>query len=175
LAIVVMMLWQFIFIHYANCSSRHHIPKDSCALKFYGLNAGFGLSKFGHFDIGISKMRIFDNTCDPYGTMGYSFGVEGISNFTNLYLGPKLGVDFAYFLVHFRLSSVLFLNEKGATSWIIRPEVGPTFLGYISILYGYNFQMTDGLNFKLVHQVSVRINLPKRHFRLIKSYPLRVN
>jgi hypothetical protein len=173
--VLLVILSLFSFFSFATNSAQNKIPKDSCALRFYGLKSGLGFSKFGIFDIGISNMRVIDNTCDQYGTFGYNAGLELISNFKSTYIGPSLGFDLGFLLMHVRLSSTIFFDEKRNNSWIIRPEIGPTFLGYASILYGYNFHFLDNLNIKLAHQVSIRINLPKRHFKLIKRHTIRVS
>tara|TARA_B110000211_G_scaffold199657_1_gene230183 strand:+ start:74 stop:559 length:486 start_codon:yes stop_codon:yes gene_type:complete len=108
----------------------------------------------------VSYMFLHEKLCvyeqERGGYANDNFFVDFLSDFS---MGPVIGYEYNFVFLELK-TSVVNLNDFGNESnLIIRPEIGVTLLGAISLNYGYNWTVYKIQN-KLsgFHQISISYN-----------------
>lgn len=73
---------------------------------------------------------------------------------------PKIGFDYHLAFFGARLSCINYTNFNG-NQFCVLPEIGLSFLGYFSILYGFNIDLSEAKHFTNdTHTISATLTLP---------------
>lgn len=108
-----------------------------------GLRYGYNFNRL--HDFGLSYGRIRQRELSMIGAArshGYFVGFGYGTNFSNSIFTTKISYDIVEFVFAGRLSLVNYTDFRGNQTFVL-PEVGLTFSGLVSIMYGYRIDLTD--------------------------------
>ena len=135
-------------------------------------------SYYKQHELNISLVRsidVTDNVTDiPVGYIGpFISGGINITDNKNLFVSKTGIVGFFYFIGG-RISLINY-SDFNTNQFGLRPEIGLTFAGYISITYGYNFKLTKYDKFNIEsHTITISLGIApylikeKKHKTLFK-------
>lgn len=123
------------------------------------LKIGYLYSGYHSTEVGFEHLFLIGPFCDQYGSLGYSLGSEFLFDNRVIY-GPKLSAEYNFMIIGTRLNTIFYTDNFQLGSFKIRPEVGFTLLGYISVFYGYTFNLSNRTFYNQKHSISIFGNLP---------------
>lgn len=111
-------------------------------------------------ELGFTPMWVFGSGHTPMGYWGPFLSAGLSTNKKDIYLTPRVGFDFHYFLFGSRISFSNYTNFKQSQYYLL-PEVGISIIGIFNVLYGYNIKISNDENFEPDrHKISITLTLP---------------
>jgi hypothetical protein len=123
---------------------------------------GLSLQKQLVGDVGITYGKgITEHSGFVLGMMGIKLASEFNFNRDKFFIAPKISAEIHVVLVGLRLSVIDYTNYV-YHDVKITPEIGLSGLGYVSLLYGYNFSLNNSrLDYVAKHRLSLTFNINK--------------
>ena len=129
------------------------------------ISLGYSYYNFNSFTIGITRFATFQEAskdscfrCAGKGFVGLNLGLEILKFDKSILFNPRVSLEFYYWLLGLR-TNMMYSNFKQNNLLIFNPEIGLSFMGAISIFYGYNLPIY-GMNYFGRHKISLTLAIP---------------
>lgn len=121
---------------------------------------GYQYLNYNSIDLGIAR----EKRIGGWGYSNYHINAEILKNNQNTLIGTKAGFTMTFYLFLNLSANIINYSDFNKNTLTIKPEIGPTLLGFCDINYGYNFFINNN-NFEISkHTIAFRVTLGKGVF-----------
>lgn len=137
----VFLMWQNCYSQKDSINNYRRTDEEIDSKHSFGIKAEYSYQNAKYFNLGVSFLNpsIIEEACATY-----IMGPHGVSLSSDFSLGnkniiiPKISYEATFFIFTGKINAG-FATDSKLNEYIITPEVGVSVLGFIYVLYGYNF------------------------------------